>query len=118
MINYKKLIAKESSTSTQQSRLSALAKYTKVLGTVEKYYVDDLNITIADYDEHFKKLAQYYQQEPEYTILNPDFIAYPLKSKEEVEEWITKMRKTHDIFYEKAGTIVFKRKDSENMLTK
>jgi len=37
--------AKESSTSTQQSRLSALAKYTKVLGTVEKYYVDDLNIT-------------------------------------------------------------------------
>jgi uncharacterized membrane protein len=80
--------------------------------------VDDLNITIADYDEHFKKLAQYYQQEPEYTILNPDFIAYPLKSKEEVEEWITKMRKTHDIFYEKAGTIVFKRKDSENMLTK
>jgi carboxyl-terminal processing protease len=31
--------------SGEQSRLGALAKYTKVLGTVEKYYVDDLNIT-------------------------------------------------------------------------
>jgi carboxyl-terminal processing protease len=28
----------------EESRLSALAKYTKVLGTVEKYYVDDLKV--------------------------------------------------------------------------
>jgi len=29
---------------TQESRLASLAKFTKVLGTVEKYYVDDLKI--------------------------------------------------------------------------
>jgi carboxyl-terminal processing protease len=29
---------------TEESRLSSLAKFTKVLGTVEKYYVDDLKI--------------------------------------------------------------------------
>ncbi len=32
-------------TENEQSRLGALAKYTKVLSTVEKYYVDDLNLT-------------------------------------------------------------------------
>jgi len=37
------LLAKDTQ-ETQESRLSALAKYTKVLGTVEKYYVDDLTI--------------------------------------------------------------------------
>jgi len=37
------LFAKETAT-TEESRLSALAKFTKVLGTVEKYYVDDLKI--------------------------------------------------------------------------
>lgn len=31
-------------TQTEESRLSSLAKFTKVLGTVEKYYVDDLKI--------------------------------------------------------------------------
>ena len=31
-------------TTTQESRLSSLAKFTKVLSTVEKYYVDDLKI--------------------------------------------------------------------------
>jgi len=37
------LLAKDTAT-TEESRLSALAKFTKVLGTVEKYYVDDLKI--------------------------------------------------------------------------
>ncbi len=37
------LMAKDE-TATQESRLSSLAKFTKVLGTVEKYYVDDLKI--------------------------------------------------------------------------
>jgi len=37
------LMAKDEAT-TQESRLSSLAKFTKVLGTVEKYYVDDLKI--------------------------------------------------------------------------
>jgi len=37
------LMAKGESTS-EESRLSSLAKFTKVLGTVEKYYVDDLKI--------------------------------------------------------------------------
>ena len=37
------LLAKDTKQTTE-SRLSALAKYTKVLGTVEKYYVDDLTI--------------------------------------------------------------------------
>jgi carboxyl-terminal processing protease len=30
---------------TQSSRLAALAKYTRVVGTIEKYYVDDINIS-------------------------------------------------------------------------
>jgi len=34
---------------TRSSRLAALAKYTRVVGTIEKYYVDDINIsTIID----------------------------------------------------------------------
>ena len=37
------LMAKDE-TVTEESRLSSLAKFTKVLGTVEKYYVDDLKI--------------------------------------------------------------------------
>ena len=37
------LMAKDEVT-TEESRLSSLAKFTKVLGTVEKYYVDDLKI--------------------------------------------------------------------------
>jgi len=37
------LIAKDGKT-TEESRLSSLAKFTKVLGTVEKYYVDDIKI--------------------------------------------------------------------------
>lgn len=37
------LMAKDDTTS-EESRLSSLAKFTKVLGTVEKYYVDDLKI--------------------------------------------------------------------------
>ena len=37
------LMAKDKVT-TEESRLSSLAKFTKVLGTVEKYYVDDLKI--------------------------------------------------------------------------
>ena len=37
------LMAKDE-TGTEESRLSSLAKFTKVLGTVEKYYVDDLKI--------------------------------------------------------------------------
>ena len=39
------LISNAFGANSQESRLGALAKYTKVLGTVEKYYVDDLNIT-------------------------------------------------------------------------
>ncbi|MBL0687744.1 MAG: S41 family peptidase [Sulfurospirillum sp.] len=34
----------ENETETDESRLSSLAKFTKVLGSVEKYYVDDLKI--------------------------------------------------------------------------
>ncbi len=30
---------------TRSSRLAALAKYTRVVGTIEKYYVDDINIS-------------------------------------------------------------------------
>ncbi|MCF6172519.1 MAG: S41 family peptidase [Campylobacteraceae bacterium] len=30
---------------SQSSRLAALAKYTRVVGTIEKYYVDDINIS-------------------------------------------------------------------------
>ncbi len=30
---------------SESSRLAALAKYTRVVGTIEKYYVDDINIT-------------------------------------------------------------------------
>ena len=37
------LMAKGEKT-TEESRLSSLAKFTKVLGTVEKYYVDDIKI--------------------------------------------------------------------------
>lgn len=37
------LVAKDE-IKTQESRLASLAKFTKVLGTVEKYYVDDLKI--------------------------------------------------------------------------
>ena len=37
------LMAKDNN-ETQESRLSSLAKFTKVLGTVEKYYVDDLKM--------------------------------------------------------------------------
>jgi carboxyl-terminal processing protease len=37
------LMAKDEKT-TEESRLSSLAKFTKVLGTVEKYYVDDIKI--------------------------------------------------------------------------
>ncbi len=33
------------SNETESSRLAALAKYTRVIGTIEKYYVDDINIT-------------------------------------------------------------------------
>ena len=33
------------SNESESSRLSALAKYTRVVGTIEKYYVDDINIT-------------------------------------------------------------------------
>jgi len=39
------LLAKDSMVSMSQERLEALAKYTKVIQTVEKYYVDDINIT-------------------------------------------------------------------------
>jgi len=37
--------ARDSMVSMSQDRLEALAKYTKVIQTVEKYYVDDINIT-------------------------------------------------------------------------
>ncbi len=33
------------SNDSESSRLAALAKYTRVVGTIEKYYVDDINIT-------------------------------------------------------------------------
>ncbi len=33
------------SNETESSRLAALAKYTRVVGTIEKYYVDDINIS-------------------------------------------------------------------------
>ncbi|MFK5882493.1 MAG: S41 family peptidase [Sulfurospirillum sp.] len=33
------------SNENESSRLAALAKYTRVVGTIEKYYVDDINIT-------------------------------------------------------------------------
>ena len=33
------------SNESESSRLAALAKYTRVIGTIEKYYVDDINIT-------------------------------------------------------------------------
>ena len=33
------------SNESESSRLAALAKYTRVVGTIEKYYVDDINIT-------------------------------------------------------------------------
>ncbi|MBE0491977.1 MAG: S41 family peptidase [Sulfurospirillum sp.] len=39
------LFAKETAQKSQESRLSALAKYTKVLGTIEQYYVDDLEVS-------------------------------------------------------------------------
>jgi len=39
------LLAKDNMVSMSQDRLEALAKYTKVIQTVEKYYVDDINIT-------------------------------------------------------------------------
>lgn len=61
-------------------------------------------------DETFKNLMNFYYEEPEYTILNPDFVAYPLPTKEAVEAWIVKLRKTHDVVYEKFGTVVFKKR--------
>ena len=39
------LLAKSNMVNMSQDRLEALAKYTKVIQTVEKYYVDDENIT-------------------------------------------------------------------------
>ncbi len=39
------LFARNSMINMSQDRLEALAKYTKVIQTVEKYYVDDINIT-------------------------------------------------------------------------
>jgi len=39
------LLASGSIVNMSQERLEALAKYTKVIQTVEKYYVDDINIT-------------------------------------------------------------------------
>ena len=67
-------------------------------------------------DAEFAHKAEFFKQEPEYTILNSDFIAYPLRAKEDVEAWITKLRGTHDVFYEKFGTVVFKRRDSDTIL--
>lgn len=71
-----------------------------------------------NYNENFANLTEFYRQEPEFTILNSDFIAYPLRAKEDVEEWIEKLKSTHDIVYDKEGTVVFRRQDLENIVDK
>ena len=45
MIASASIFAKNSVVNMSQERLEALAKYTKVIQTVEKYYVDEINIT-------------------------------------------------------------------------
>jgi len=45
MVLASSMFAKDNIVSMSQERLEALAKYTKVIQTVEKYYVDDINIT-------------------------------------------------------------------------
>lgn len=67
-------------------------------------------------DTHWQHMADYFRQEPEYIVINPDLIRFPLSQESEFEYWLNQVRDQYKLIFNEGGARVYRKRNSEAVI--
>ena len=99
--------------------IKAFPRGLKVTGehaSKHNFYNYDRNVNRERSDVEFKHEMDFYAQEPEYALVSPKIIAYPMRNAEDVKYWIEVLSENHNLVYQKHEVYLFRRQDTQAVI--